>query len=349
MKQRLIVLSIASTMGVCPPLLAEVDVHGFTTIAMGVADDDHGFFGYDKDPDAQQDSLVGLQFNFPVNDQLGATVQLLSKGSNDWEADIEWAYLSYSTDNGTTLRGGKLRLPIYSYSDYLDVGYARTYMRAPQVVYDIVAFSSYNGIDALIPIDLGDASITLQPFFGRTEETGPLGSFEMKNLLGMNATWEWDSFTARAIYAFAELDSETVPILQEKDSSFTGVSAKYDNGAWFIEAEYAMTEIDDQANDVDAAFVGAGFRVGDVTPYVVIGMAETQDNEKRAGIPELLPQTYERKEYSVGVRWDCIPSVALTADLTILDDLNDTGGFSGVPASEHRDGSIFTIAASAVF
>ena len=348
MKQRLILFSMISAIGVSPPVLSEISVNGFATVALGVADDDHGFLGYDKDPDAQQDSLVGLQFNFPVNEKVGATVQLLSKGSNDWDSDIEWAYLSYNMDNGTTLRAGKLRLPIYSYSDYLDVGYARTFLRAPQVVYEIVTFSAYNGVDAIIPLDMNDSTLTLQPFYGSVEEVGNLGNFEMNNLIGLNATWEWNSFTARGIYAYAELDGDN-PLLQKKDSSFSGLSAQYDNGSWFIMAEYAMTEIDDQASDNDAGYIGAGVHLGDFTPYVVLGMAETQDNDERASIPLLEPLTYERKEYSVGLRWDCMPSVALTADLTIQDDFNSTGGFSGVPAGEFKDGNIFTIAASAVF
>ncbi len=60
------------------------------------------------------------------------TVQATVKSEQDtWKGNLEWAYLSFAAAQGLTLRAGRLRLPIYMYSETLDVGFTHPWLRLP--------------------------------------------------------------------------------------------------------------------------------------------------------------------------------------------------------------------------
>lgn len=310
------------------PALAEVSVNGFASIVTGIADSDAGYLGYTQDFDFQPDSVAAVQLGYPINDKMNATVQMIARGKDNWEPEMEWAYISYNADNGNTYRAGRLRIPFYMYSDYLDVRYAQPFLRPPRAVYSLIAFSSYTGVDALIPVDLGNSTLTLQPFYGGTKDQTPGGvRFKLTNLMGANATWEWEDLMVRAVYAQTDAASPDSALLDNVDGSFVGLGVKYDAGSWFGVAEYGAVKIDGAFNDNTGAFVAMGYRAGDWTPYASVGFLETSDNEKRAGIPQLSALTFERTEYTLGTRWDYMPNVALKAELSWLGDFNGSAGF----------------------
>ena len=69
-------------------------------------------------------SKFGAQFSYGLTDTLGVTVQATAKAEQDeWKANLEWAYLSWQADDNLMLRGGRLRSPVFMYSETLDVGY----------------------------------------------------------------------------------------------------------------------------------------------------------------------------------------------------------------------------------
>ncbi len=96
---------------------ANTTINGFATVAMGLADNDGQYIGYGEDLDLEPDSKAGVQIGYSINEKMTATVQFLARGADEWDPEMEWAYLSYNTDGGNTIRAGKLRLPFYMYSD----------------------------------------------------------------------------------------------------------------------------------------------------------------------------------------------------------------------------------------
>ena len=363
--------------------LADVTINGFATFALGIADNDGLYLGYGEDLDAQPDSVVGVQMNYAVNDKMDATVQFLARGSESWAPKAEWAYLSYHTDSGSTIRAGKLRLPFYMYSDFLDVSYAQPFLRPPSSIYTLVPlFDSYTGVDALIPIVFSNSTLTIQPFYGGVDDEKNGTEFKLSNILGANASWEWQNLQLRVIHATGDFTDSNVAELKGNSASFSGLGGKYDAENWFVTAEYATTTVDGIINDTKAGYLAFGYRLGAWTPYLSVGMSETSDNDERepliaqlsgaiaglnAGVitPDDVGMTiaqaqgslnrlsqfnYERKEYSIGTRWDFMPNVALKMDVTRYDDFNGSGGFdSDYYQTAQSDVTIASIAVDAVF
>lgn len=98
-----------------------VQFNGFFSTGYATADNDAGLAGITEESESNDLSLMALQGNFSLTDETQAVMQFISRGANDWETKLEWAYLSHQLTNELQVRAGKMRLPLFTYSDYLDV------------------------------------------------------------------------------------------------------------------------------------------------------------------------------------------------------------------------------------
>jgi hypothetical protein len=154
-----IALLLVATLACSPgPAIASDDIrwNGFLNVVGGISKEDpptptnpdrgNSVGGTDTDFSFDNESSAGLQATKPLDDTTSVTVQLLSKGSVDnYAARMQWLYLSHDLSDTQTLRLGKLGMPTYYFSDFLNVGYAYHWIRPSALVY---AFdSTYTGID----------------------------------------------------------------------------------------------------------------------------------------------------------------------------------------------------------
>lgn len=321
------------------------DISGFGSLGLGMANNDAGYAGYTDDHyDLLQDSMFAVQMAFRMSDKTKAVIQLTSAGKYDWEPIIEWAYLAHEFDN-FTLRGGKLRAPLYMLSDYLDVGYSYPMARPSTEVYETLPASSFTGIDAIIPIEIGDAIVTLQPLFGQSEiaarDSSPeYGKVDLNNLLGLAGSLQYDDFTFRVSYLVAEAENSgnlrLSPSVDGEDGTFAGIGIQYDNGSLIVLAEGTQVTLDGKYSDTQSMYSLVGYRVNSMTPYLMASNVSTQDDNERQGLQTAL-YSYERTTYSAGLRWDVLTNIALKFDLSYSDFNNTSGGLinnidlSGLP------------------
>ena len=247
----------------------KVKLNGFISGAYISSDNDVGYNSADSSANFSEDSKVGLQATFDISDRTQAVLQLMMRGELDWEVEAEWAYLAHRFENGIKLRGGKLRVPLFMYSDYLDVGYAQPFARPPEEVYGAVPFSSYTGAGASYDVDFDDSTLTMQMFGGesKVKATGT----DVSNLMGANVSWTDETWTLRAVYGQAQLDGSvksevdvelspgvitqadyTVLELNDEKGTFAGVGASYDNGEVIAVAELTRVEVDGAYPDSDS-------------------------------------------------------------------------------------------------
>jgi hypothetical protein len=319
-------------------------INGFASVAAGMANNDADFMGYKNELNWEPDSIFGIQGTFTPVDKLEATVQLTTSGSNDWDVKAEWAYLAYTFDNGSKIRGGKLRVPFYMYSDYLEVGYAYPFVRPSVDVYNLVAISSYTGADALIPVAVGEGTLTFQPFLGESSNDLNGASFKTKNLVGLVAQYDINSVILRGVYSQTKVESDAAALsfMDGKTGRFIGVGASYDPGDWFVVSELGRRELDGSFPDNDAAYIAGGVRINSVTPYVMVGTTKSKDDDERTNatlkaLGYRSASDTKRNSYSVGVRWDFMPQVDLKFDTTWLDNFGDTTG--GLPGNSSALGN----------
>ena len=67
------------------------------------------------------------------------------------------------------LRAGRLRSPVYMYSESLDVGYSYPWLRLPDEVYSQVQVTNYEGVDAVYTVPLSYGSVTVQVAGGQSK------------------------------------------------------------------------------------------------------------------------------------------------------------------------------------
>ncbi len=302
-----------------------INLNGFFSTGYIRSNNDAGYAGSTTSSEVYDLSVMALQSTFSLSDQVQATMQIIGRGSESWEPEMEWAYLSYRPTSELQLRAGKMRQPLFMYSDFLEVGYAQPWARAPQTVYGNSP-SSYVGADAAYTINLENSSITTQLFGGNMEDKKGSASVDVRNSFGLSTSWTNYVWTLRGVISSGELNlvatNAGLPPVEEERSSYLGVGVSYDDGNWQIISEATRTEIDGFYPDVDSAYLSVGHRFGAFTPYAVIGWTESQDNEERPAMLGSFLNT-ERTEYSVGVRWDITSGVALKADWTYATGFED--------------------------
>ncbi|MDO6441518.1 hypothetical protein [Marinobacter sp. 2_MG-2023] len=310
-----------------------VRFNGFFSTGIARASNDAGYAGITEETNVADLSLMALQGTFDVTEKTQAVLQLVGRGADDWDPEIEWAYLSHRPTNDLQLRAGKMRVPIFMYSDSLEVGYAQPWARPPQSVYGPIAITSYVGADASYNFNFDSSSLTATAFTGFTDEDGNSGDVELRNIGGLNLTWTDYVWTVRGVAATAEASIDAtklgelapVPVnsvlADGSRGNFYGIGASYDDGKWQIISEVTRVEVGGKFPDTDSAYLSIGHRFGSWTPYVVAGWIESKDEGERKGafISGLVPESilnYQRQEYSVGTRWDITPGVAIKADVT---------------------------------
>lgn len=332
-----------------------IRISGFGSIVAFQESEDAGYVDLQDtsgDLNFESESKFGLQLNGDITDSTSFTAQILSKGIADWDLNLEWAYLSHTFDNDVTVRGGKLRLPVYMFADYLDVGYAQPFLRAPKDVYFPLSVSSYMGVDLMYTMDAGDGQITFQPYYGASAETEAESSttgtiVDFNDLIGLVVKYELDELMLRASYSEAKGESDDpilAPLFDGVSGSFVELGFRYDFEQFSVLGEYTEYEVESLYPTIESWFVGLIYNLDEFTPYLTYSSAESTDNDQRDIIPGQPYSSFngERNSYSLGVRWDFAPRIAFKADVTYSDNFGDTSGFmqgnigqapSGLPAA----------------
>ena len=109
---------------------ADIQMNGFGSVRFGQMVDVDGVnpmlpdLYNDDDLTFKDESLFGIQFSSDLGDGLSATVQLTAEGSNDFDVEAHWAYISYQINENHTVNAGRLATPLFNQSEYELVGFA---------------------------------------------------------------------------------------------------------------------------------------------------------------------------------------------------------------------------------
>ena len=102
---------------------------------------DHGTF--------KRDSILGLQMSAEFSPRLSATLQATvapsTSDDHQWEPTLTWAFLSSRPTNDLLLRAGKLRMPMYLFSENMNIGASHDVMHMPTEVYSTAPTSDFSG------------------------------------------------------------------------------------------------------------------------------------------------------------------------------------------------------------
>lgn len=357
--------------------ISNITVNGFFTLSAGMASNDAGYAGYDETLDYVPETKIGLQASFEVTESTFLVAQLVARAEQHWRPEMEWAFLSHTFDNDLTVRAGRLRVPLYMYSDYLEVNFAQPWLRPPEEVYAVVPVSSYEGIDVVYTIPFDEAEWQFQAYTGvgsdPDEDTGFGTDVEYDDVIGLASTFSYNSFSIRASYVMTTLNSgqgfvpgssHTIPLVNftDADTSFLGLGVSYDDGDLLVVAEWTRSQVDGGGpdaetsaegnwQDVDSGYVSVAYRFGYITPYVTYAMMETTDDDERVLNPvNQAIFNAQRSTYSAGLRYDINANMALKFDVTYSDDFGDTsGGLNDNVGQTEEETLVYTSSLNMVF
>jgi hypothetical protein len=269
----------------------------------------------------EPETLFGLQINAPLGEGLSATAQIVARGANDFDAQFEWAYITYELNENWSIQAGKKRLPLFYYSDFYDVGYAYVWMRAPADNYTWQIFN-YNGINALYTGSIGDWSVTGNIYTGREDdkENKLLSDFFFKepvreiwkDIFGGVIQTSNDWLEIRATYMtytnqrYISGEPATWNGKTEREGNFYGIAANADGGNFFLLSELNRLDL---GGNLDTKMITLGYRFDNVTPF--FAYAEFEEDA---------PGGESHNTTSLGLRWDFHSSAAFKIQ---YDDVKD--------------------------
>ncbi len=354
------IFAIIMMIAVSENVSSEVKINGFANFIGGITSSDDTLYGYDDNISFSPESLFAVQLSSQINDKMTATAQLVSRGSEDYSVDFEWAYLSYQATDNIRLSAGRVRMPIFRYSDSLDVGYSYHWVVAPANVYDV----PYNNIDG-IKFDYsgysGDLEYIFQLTGGKINSDFSLGGAQgnmVVNSVIVSAldltylNWNVRGVAARGSVTFDfpalapffgqldQIDPTFTNLLAAEDDTgeFYGISIEYDAFSWFIGAEMTSVLIEDSFYpDELNYYVTAGMRLNKCTPFITYEKADLNDGPKfldrisaypveaQGPLSQLVPGIQspairESNTTSIGVRYDLDTNIALKADISMFKD-----------------------------
>ena len=332
----------------------EALINGFGTVGvthLGGEDDgrSYGISGQTNDSwRGDQLSKFGAQLTYGVTDTVGLTLQTTAKAYGDeWKANLEWAYLSWQSTDNLMMRVGRLRTPVYMYSESIDVGFSYPWLRLPDEVYSQVQLSNYEGADIVYNLPLSFATLSFQlaggiaknrDYYIYDEEF----DIDYDNVFGSSVSLATNDFgTFRVGYVEADIDTDisgsftdifgnpgTASLLALGKGKFTSIGYQYDNGTWLTANEWTSRVIEnDGSNSTDSFYLMGGRRFGDFLAHVTY--AQLDEDEGR------------QSSWTLGLNYNILPTVVLKGEYKRVDT---TGGYDGVfvrNAQELYDNTVY--------
>lgn len=332
------------------------------------------------DWDFNADSVFGLQANFRVNKKTQFVSQFIARGvdesrsEDEFDARVEWAYLSHQLRPDLKLRAGRLRLPIFMISEYQEVGYTYPWVRPPSEVYGLVGqFTAYDGFDVLYDLPLrGGWHANLQAYWGGRASSvllaGSTVGVDLDDAVGINVRLNFRDLDLFAGYNRADLSFSSLPAslataeaalnafagqtltVRKEDLTFKAVGWNYDDGDWLFMGEYTIFNIDEWLIDTEAYYATVGHHFGRFLPHFTFGKLNTTDGSNRLfpapvgnlrNAPTFLDA--EQSSWTLGLRYDHMPGIALKFEWQRIADLNGTAGLFTAPPGKDVDVWSFVI------
>ena len=327
-----LLVGLLATLQAIPDVSAQsvrpsVSFSGFGTFGYAVLDEPDSEYrtgraedGADDDGSIEVDTRLGLQLDAELTRRLSATLQAIAREGADGEPAValEWGFLRFLPTDSTSVRVGRMSLPVFALSDFREVGYANVLLRPPEDVYAQIPLTRFDGIDLTFDLDYGATLFRAQLFGGVSEDRiydelepdaresvgialsarrGPLqlrlshvsSSFDIDSEngavarvdAGIRQVSQVVPALAPALDAIADdFSGERVPL------RFYAIGASFDPGAWFSDIEFASRRIDSWVSNIDSLSVVLGARLGAFSPYLFASDLREIDGDRRIELPD---------------------------------------------------------------
>jgi hypothetical protein len=169
-------LALATALAAPPALALEATWSGFATLGYARTDTPYTYQRFITEAGSfKRDSLIAGQLDLRLSPQWSATVQAKLAPAVDsdtrWSARAAWAFVAWRPDNDWLVRAGKARVPLYLYSESLDVGVTQDMARMPFEVYSVSPTNDFTGLFVTRSFNLGTRDISIDAYTGGSDAT----------------------------------------------------------------------------------------------------------------------------------------------------------------------------------
>jgi len=251
-------------------------------------------------------SRAGIQFNSKINEDFDFSLTMLMEGANNYQVHADWFYATYAASEDLHFRFGRLKVPFFMVSNYIDVGHAYPWVSPPQEVYSTNLISSVDGIEMVYDITTsGGTNFLFELYFGTsknedilspsvlddTNSTNPALNldkgtkilFDADNMVGFEALISTGSFTIRSGYYQALIDAQAFASVSGERTATASVGVIIDWHHFLLYSEIINRDSSDSADvlfaDQVASYITLGYRFNHFLPYVTSAKIDGGANE----------------------------------------------------------------------
>lgn len=184
---------------------------------------------------AHRDNKIGLQFYRRLGDDLSITTQLIAKGFDSYfDVNASWGFLSWNAKPDFTVRAGRLVIPLFMLSEYLEVGYAYPWVRPPMEMYSGVPLSSWSGMDFSWTGYRGDWDYRVTTAFGTVDQNIWIGTIQSEFVArnGVSVSAEFGNDYLRMRLGASRIDAMSDLGVASVDGLVGGIGDLY--SAWAV-------------------------------------------------------------------------------------------------------------------
>lgn len=341
MKKVIVTAATAAALALAQQASA-IEFDGFLSAGFAMHDQENAVYldTITDDLRFDNDSKFGLQITADVSQNMQAVAQVLAAGSDEnFDLDIEWAYLDWALTDSFSLRGGKVKEPVFLISDYIEVGYAYPWIRPPQEVYRNNPINTINGMEALYQADMGDMSFTFQPYIGTNTEAVPGTNggvqFDASNFYGASVQLASRSFTFQVSFLQTDVATTNIsgnpaldPFTQQGDANLISAGLSWDVRNFVGYTEVVTRDISDVSleaifPDQDAWYVTLGYRMGNFLPHITIANSEADPLAGANQSPATPNPGVSQDSVTLGVRYEINDSAAFKFEVQSVEPDTD--------------------------
>lgn len=286
----------------------ELNFAGFASIGAGrISEPSLTYFDYENEWSFDSDTMLALQAIAEVTDQLSFTGQVISKGftfdeRSPYEPELNWLFASYEVSESLRVRAGRLRTPLFLFSESLDTGFSYPWVRPPVSMYAhfLEPFDNYEGMDATWFTKIAGNESEFGFFAGSTEDVYCDRDIDLHKTFVFTAQTQLDTFKLRYCYnwnrisiynpaleapaqlyrTFAVLLDEPVYAeiansaqLDEQVMQYHAVGVQWEKAGWQIIGEKFQTVGPSKqfSFENDGWYVSIARQIDDFMPYVTLG------------------------------------------------------------------------------
>ncbi|VAW63299.1 hypothetical protein MNBD_GAMMA10-425 [hydrothermal vent metagenome] len=269
---------------------------------------------------------IGLNINADVNEMVTVQTQfLVEEGPSDFTMSLDWGFINILLSDNSSVRAGKLRLPVGLINEFQNVGIELPWIEAPQLFYATgfeganITLQSYRGLSYLWEIYVSNWSFSSDIFVGNVDLEG----MSLDNLLGYTFKADWNEaiyFQASAFQGNIEFGARVNELLGQTHRTRTfGIGG--DVGNFLFYAEFARVTMGLDEQESSTWYASGGYQFGDYTL-----MATHQSMEKGVDVADELKN--EQTIDSITLRYDFSYNTALKFEFSQINTELGTGLFA---------------------